>query len=203
MAKELGYFAERGLDVERREAGVVAGHPRQPAQRPDRRRATACSRMPLSVATGIGGDGARDLKVAMMLNNNGQAITLANGLRRRPATATSTAAERGPRRASAPTLAMTFPGGTHDLWLRYWLQGRRRRRSTSVEDHPDPAAADGAEHEGRQRWTATASASRGTRSPSQQGIGFTHLATQDIWQHHPEKALVVTEQFADRAARRR
>ena len=24
-----------------------------------------------------------------------------------------------------------------------------------------------------------------------QGIGFTHLATQDLWQHHPEKALVV------------
>src|SRR5204863_468867 len=21
----------------------------------------------------------------------------------------------------APTLAMTFPGGTHDIWLRYWL----------------------------------------------------------------------------------
>jgi nitrate/nitrite transport system substrate-binding protein len=30
----------------------------------------------------------------------------------------------------------------------------------------------------------------------QQGIGFTHLATQDLWEHHPEKALVVTEQFA-------
>jgi len=31
----------------------------------------------------------------------------------------------------------------------------------------------------------------------QQGIGFTHLATQDLWEHHPEKALVVSSTFAD------
>jgi nitrate/nitrite transport system substrate-binding protein len=29
-----------------------------------------------------------------------------------------------------------------------------------------------------------------------QGIGFTHLATQDLWEHHPEKALVVSRGFA-------
>jgi nitrate/nitrite transport system substrate-binding protein len=29
-----------------------------------------------------------------------------------------------------------------------------------------------------------------------QGIGFTHLATQDLWLHHPEKALVVNERTA-------
>ncbi|MGH9284013.1 MAG: ABC transporter substrate-binding protein, partial [Acidimicrobiales bacterium] len=28
------------------------------------------------------------------------------------------------------------------------------------------------------------------------GIGFTHLTTQDLWQFHPEKALVVNEAFA-------
>ena len=37
----------------------------------------------------------------------------------------------------------------------------------------------------------------------QQGIGFTHLATQDLWQHHPEKALVVTREVRRGAARRR
>ena len=57
--------------------------------------------LPLSVATGIGGDGRRDIFVAMMLNNNGQAITLAKSLAT-PATAT-------PRRPARPS-------------------GRRRRR---------------------------------------------------------------------------
>ena len=33
----------------------------------------------------------------------------------------------------------------------------------------------------------------------QQGIGFTHLATQDMWQHHPEKALVVNDQASPRS----
>ena len=86
--------------------------------------------MPLSVATGIGGTGSRDLRVAMMLNNNGQAITLAKDF----AGAGYGDLDGGRRRRceaeGAPTLAMTFPGGTHDMWLRYWLQGRRRRRST-------------------------------------------------------------------------
>jgi nitrate/nitrite transport system substrate-binding protein len=31
---------------------------------------------------------------------------------------------------------------------------------------------------------------------AQQGLGFTAMATQDIWQHHPEKALVVNADFA-------
>jgi len=30
-----------------------------------------------------------------------------------------------------------------------------------------------------------------------QNIGFTHIASQDIWKNHPEKALVVNKAFAD------
>ena len=29
-----------------------------------------------------------------------------------------------------------------------------------------------------------------------EGIGFTHVASQDIWKNHPEKALVVNDGFA-------
>ncbi len=45
---------------------------------------------------------------------------------------------------------MTFPGGTHDLWLRYWLASLRRRR-IDAKDRPGAATADGAEHDRRQR----------------------------------------------------
>jgi nitrate/nitrite transport system substrate-binding protein len=31
----------------------------------------------------------------------------------------------------------------------------------------------------------------------QQGIGMTHIASQDIWKHHPEKALVVNKTFSE------
>jgi nitrate/nitrite transport system substrate-binding protein len=30
-----------------------------------------------------------------------------------------------------------------------------------------------------------------------QGFGFTHLATQDLWLHHPEKAFLVTRRFQE------
>ena len=33
-----------------------------------------------------------------------------------------------------------------------------------------------------------------------QDIGFTHITTQDIWEHHPEKALVVNEKTAGEKA---
>ena len=128
----------------------MAGHPRRPADRPDRRR-------PLPVQhAAVGGDGDRrrrpaTCKIAMMLNNNGQAITLANDL---------AAAGYGDLEAAADALArgearrrwrMTFPGGTHDIWLRYWLAAtgadrRRRRRSIPI---PPPQMV--AEHERRQR----------------------------------------------------
>jgi len=32
---------------------------------------------------------------------------------------------------------------------------------------------------------------------AKKGVGFTFIATQDIWKHHPEKALVVGSKFAE------
>ncbi len=68
-------------------------------------------------------------------------------------------------------------------------------RSQHAQDHPDPAAPDGREHDRRQHgrllrrraWNAVA---------VRQNIGFTAITSQDIWTNHPEKALVVGEQFA-------
>lgn len=75
MAKELGYLAERGLDVSvEKQASWAATRDNLLNNEIDG--GHVLSSMPLSVATGIGGNGARSLRVAMMLNNNGQAITL-------------------------------------------------------------------------------------------------------------------------------
>jgi len=75
MAKELGYFSERGLDVSvEKQASWAATRDNLLNNEIDG--GHVLSSMPLSVATGIGGSGARSLRVAMNLNNNGQAITL-------------------------------------------------------------------------------------------------------------------------------
>src|SRR5438067_4101096 len=75
IAKEKGFYEQRGLDV------TLVKQASWPATRDNLLSgqidgAHCLNWMPYSVATGVGGAGSQDLKVAMMLNNNGQAITL-------------------------------------------------------------------------------------------------------------------------------
>jgi nitrate/nitrite transport system substrate-binding protein len=192
MAQELGYFDELELDVsvEKQQSWPATRDALQNGQIDG---AHCLFSMPLSVATGIGGSGARDLKIAMTLSNNGQAITLANDFAAAGygdlAAAKATLAEAG-----TPTLAMTFPGGTHDTWLRYWLLAAGvSLADVKIDPIPPPQMVQNMSVGNTngycvgEPWNAVA---------VQQGIGFTHLATQDLWEHHPEKALVVSEQFA-------
>ena len=194
MAKELGFYEKRGLDVE------VVKQASWPATRDNLLSgqidgAHCLSTMPFSVASGVSGSGT-GLKIAMILNNNGQAITLNKQL--------ASAGYGGLAEAKAmldkrePTLAMTYPGGTHDLWLRYWLRatGADEKR-IKIIPIPPPQMVQNMKVGNMdgycvgEPWNAVAVA---------QDIGFTHITTQDIWEHHPEKALVVNEKTAGEKA---
>jgi nitrate/nitrite transport system substrate-binding protein len=191
MAKELGYFAERNLDVSvEKQASWPATRDNLLTGQLDG--AHCLFGMPFSVATGIGGSGSRALKIAMVLNNNGQAITLAKDLA--AAGYGDLEKARAALTAKTPTLAMTFPGGTHDTWLRYWLKAAKvDEKILKIIPIPPPQMVANMKVNTMdgfcvgEPWGAVAVA---------QGIGFTHLNTQDLWQHHPEKALVVNERFA-------
>ena len=63
----------------------------------------------------------------MILNNNGQAITLNNDFA--SAGYGTSKAARKVLETKTPTMAMTFPGGTHDTWLRYWLKAAKVTRA--------------------------------------------------------------------------
>ncbi len=195
MAKELGYFDERDLDVSViKQASWPATRDALLAGQIDG--AHCLFSMPLSVATGIAGD-SRDLKVAMMLNQNGQAITLASSLEA-AGYGDLEAAGDALARAGTPALGMTFPGGTHDIWLRYWLAATGTGRDdVKIDPIPPPQMVQNMATSAvsgfcvGEPWNAVA---------VRQGIGFTHLATQDLWEHHPEKALVVNAGFAEAKA---
>ncbi|HZN14374.1 MAG TPA: CmpA/NrtA family ABC transporter substrate-binding protein [Acidimicrobiales bacterium] len=192
MAHELGYFAERNLEVtlEKQASWPVTRDNLLNGQIDG---AHALFGLPLAVASGVGGGvPSTALKIAMVLNTNGQAITLSKSLA--GAGYADLANAKAVLEKKSPTLAMTFPGGTHDMWLRYWL------RATGVDESkvkiipiPPPqmvanmkvGTMDG--YCVGEPWGAVA---------VNDGIGFTHIATQDIWKHHPEKALVVGEKFA-------
>jgi nitrate/nitrite transport system substrate-binding protein len=192
MAKELGYFAERGLDVtlEKQASWPVTRDNLLNGQIDG---AHCLFGMPLAVAAGVGGGApSTALKIAMVLNNNGQAITLNKDLA--AAGYGDLAKAKAELEKKSPTLAMTFPGGTHDIWLRYWL------RATGVDESkvkiipiPPPQMVANMKVNTMdgfcvgEPWNAVA---------VNDGVGFTHLATQDLWKHHPEKALVVSEKFS-------
>jgi nitrate/nitrite transport system substrate-binding protein len=154
--------------------------------------------MPFSIFTGVGGPTGKEMRVAMMLNQNGQAITLSNefsksvGYRQVAKVKAAVTALSGKK---TPTFAMTFPGGTHDIWLRYWLGAAGvDPKSVKIITIPPPQMVANMKVGNMdgfcvgEPWNGVA---------VKQGIGFTHVATQDIWKHHPEKALVVNKEFAD------
>ena len=192
MAKELGYFKARGINA------VVTKQASWPALRDALQTgqidaAHALYTMPFAVATKIGGNGATDLKIAMILNNNGQGITLAKEFAK-VGYGDLTKAKDLLASSKAPEFAMTFPGGTHDLWLRYWLAACGIDASTlKIGPVPPPQMVQNmtvGNIKGYcvgEPWNAVAVANN---------IGFTTLATQDLWLNHPEKALVVNEGFA-------
>ena len=193
MAQELGYFAERDLEV------TIEKQASWPVTRDNllTNQIDGCHglyTLPLSVATGVGGDGRKDILLAMMLNNNGQAITLQKDLAAAGYGDPEAAAEAIRSRGSAE-LAMTFPGGTHDLWLRYWLlAGGMSFDEVGIQPVPPPQMVQNMSVGNVQGycvgepWGAVA---------VKQDIGFTHLATQDLWLNHPEKGFLVTRKFRE------
>jgi nitrate/nitrite transport system substrate-binding protein len=194
IAKEKGFYEARGLDV------TLVKQASWPATRDNLLSgqidgAHCLNWMPYSVATGIGGNGSTDLKVAMMLNNNGQAITLGKDLA--DAGYADLDKAKSVLDAKPRTLAMTFPGGTHDLWIRYWLRATGADEGkVTINPIPPPQMVANMKVNNMdafcvgEPWNAVA---------VQQGIGFTHLTTQDIWLHHPEKAMVVNAKTAANA----
>ena len=154
--------------------------------------------MPFSVYTGVGGKAGSEMKIAMMLNVNGQAITLSNdfcgkvGFKQMNKVTLVVAAKL--KAEKEVTFAMTFPGGTHDLWLRNWMSiAGLNQKAVKIITIPPPQMVANMKVGNMdgfcvgEPWGGVA---------VKQGIGFTQVASQDIWKDHPEKALVVNKDFS-------
>ncbi len=199
MAKELGLFQKYGVNVEVTKEASWA-NVRDKLLTGELDAAHCLFSMPFSVYTGVGGKEGSEMRVAMVLNNNGQAITLSKdfcgkvGFKQTAKVAGVVASKL--KADKEVTFAMTFPGGTHDIWLRNWLAAARVSQKTSkIITIPPPqmvANMKVGNMDGYcvgEPWNGVA---------VKQGIGFTEISTQDIWKHHPEKALVVNKNFSDK-----
>ena len=75
IAKEMGFFQKYGLDVQVTKEASWA-NVRDKILNGELDGAHCLFSMPFSVFEGIGGKAGSEMRIAMMLNNNGQAITL-------------------------------------------------------------------------------------------------------------------------------
>lgn len=198
MAKELGYFERYGLDVDVVKQASWAST-RDALLTGDIQAAHMLYSMPFSVFTGVGGPAGKEIRIAMMLSNNGQGITLSNthfggkiGYRE---SGRLRAAVDAMRADKEPTFAMTFPGGTHDLWLRYWFAAAGVSQSTvKIITVPPPQMVANMKVDNMDGYSV---GEPWNGVGVKEGIGFTAMTSQDIWKHHPEKALGVNAEFAD------
>ena len=196
VAKELGLFAKYGVDVELEKQASWAVV-RDKILNGEIDGAHCLFSMPLSVYTGIGGKAGQEMKIAMVLSNNGQAITLSKefcGLVGFKEVNKAAGAVKNLQGRKEVTFAQTFPGGTHDIWLRNWLAAAGiNQKSVGIITIPPPQMVANMRVDNMEGycvgepWNGVAAA---------QNIGFTHISSQDIWKNHPEKALVVNSSFA-------
>jgi nitrate/nitrite transport system substrate-binding protein len=134
------------------------------------------------------------------LNQDGQAISVSNEYKdlnvQKDASPLKQAFERKKAAGKELTAAMTFPGGTHDLWIRYWLAagGIDPDSDIKVIVVPPPQMV--------------ANMKVGTmdcfcvgepwnEQLVNQNIGYTALTTGELWFKHPEKILGMRADFVD------
>ncbi len=93
--------------------------------------------------------------------------------------------------------AMTFPGGTHDLWIRYWLAAGGVDPDRDIETIVVPPAQ------------MVANMKVGTMDCFcvcepwnlqliHQNIGYTAITTGELWNKHPEKSFGMRAAYVDK-----
>ena len=154
--------------------------------------------MPIASTMGLAGSPVKPMVIPWLLNRNGQAITLDNKLK---AAGVKTPQQLKPlvdkAKASGEPMsfAMTFPPGTHAMWIRYWLAsgGINPDKDVNLITIPPPqmvANMKVGKMEGfcvGEPWNNRA---------IEDGVGFTAITTQKMWKDHPEKVCAFTEEFA-------
>src|SRR5678816_2836449 len=197
MAHELGYFKKFGIEsVISKEASWAVI--RDKLSLGENQATHMLIGMPLASTMGLAGSPVKPMVIPWLLNRNGQAITLNNKLK---AAGVKTAKDIKPladkaKAAGDPlSFAMTFPPGTHAMWMRYWLAsgGIHPDKDVSLLTIP-PAQMVANMKVGKmdgycvgEPWNYRAIADK---------IGFTAITTQQMWKDHPEKVCAFTEEFA-------
>ncbi|MEB3292213.1 MAG: CmpA/NrtA family ABC transporter substrate-binding protein [Synechococcales bacterium] len=135
------------------------------------------------------------------LNTDGQGISVAKAYAdlKLEAKADSLKAKVDEKKASGNKFkcAVTFPGGTHDLWMRYWLAANGVDPENDVEIVVVPPPQMVANMETGTMDAFCVGEPWNQRLVTKQ-LGYNALTTGELWKAHPEKALSVRGEWADK-----
>ncbi len=156
--------------------------------------------MPIASTLGLLGSPKKPMVIPWLLNRNGQAITMRADLKKKIAgdpKALKPLVEEAKKKGSPMTFAMTFPPGTHAMWMRYWLAagGINPDKDTALVTIP-PAQMVANMTVGKMDGFCVGEP-WGARAISD-NIGYTAITTQEIWKDHPEKVCAFTKEFAEK-----
>ncbi|MDX2099975.1 MAG: CmpA/NrtA family ABC transporter substrate-binding protein, partial [Leptolyngbyaceae cyanobacterium bins.59] len=189
VAKQASWAATRDNIVLGSEGGGIDG-------------AHILSPMPYSISTGKVTDGKKvPMYLLARLNVNGQCISVANtykdlkvGLK---SNALKDAFAKAKSAGKETKCAVTFPGGTHDMWMRYWLAagGINPDKDASTIVVPPPQMVANMKVGNMEAfcvgepWNAQL---------VNQSLGYTALTTGELWNNHPEKAFAMRAEWVDK-----
>jgi nitrate/nitrite transport system substrate-binding protein len=197
IAHEKGFFKKHGIN-----ATIVKGASwaaiRDSLSNGDIQATHMLLGMPLASTMGLLGAPKKPMIIPWLLNRNGQAITLKKALSGKVSTdpkVLKPMVDAAKAKNTPMTFAMTFPPGTHAMWMRYYLAagGIDPDKDVALITIPPPQMVANMKVDKMdgfcvgEPWNARAVAD---------GIGFTSITTQQMWRDHPEKVCAFTEEFA-------
>jgi nitrate/nitrite transport system substrate-binding protein len=213
IAKEKGLFAKHGMpDVEvskQASWGATRDNIVLGSEKNGIDGAHILTPMPYLISTGkvTQNNVPTPMYILARLNLDAQAISVSNEYKHLDVTADASALKDAFAKKKAAgkevKIAMTFPGGTHDLWIRYWIAAGGvdpdRDISTIVVPPPQMVA-----NMKVGNMDAFCVGEPWNEQLVNQNIGFTALTTGELWFKHPEKILGMRADWVDanpRAAR--
>jgi len=199
MAHELGLFKKYGIEATiSKEASWAAI--RDKLSIGENQATHMLYGMPYASSMGLLGSPKKPMIIPFAINHNGQGITLhikylKQGIKKPEQL--KPLVDEAKKKGQPMTFAMTFPPGTHAMWMRYWLGagGINPDKDVSLITIPPPQMVANLKVDKMdglcvgEPWNARAIFDK---------IGYTVISSQQMWKDHPEKVLAFTEEFAEK-----
>lgn len=200
IAQEKGYFAKYGMkDVQvTKQASwpVTRDNLELGSDKGGIDGAHILSPMPYQMTLGTitKGNQPVPMNIVARLNTNGQAISLSKKY-----LDLKVGTDSKPLKAALANqkVAITFPGGTHDLWMRYWLAAGGIDPNTEVSVIPVPPPQMVANMKSGSMEAFCVGEPWNAQLVTQK-VGYTALTTGELWKDHPEKALTLRADWVEK-----